>query len=151
MTSASCASVEASVFEGSWCRRRRRRGTRRPGPCSGDGASPAGPSRISPSSASLPRGDASARVAADPRGRLPAGRGATRRVEPATEASSVPHVGQDSRPYGTVPAHSGQTTRLVAKLYLQGRIGARCGPAAHRVPEAGTTRPVPPTGQVLPC
>jgi hypothetical protein len=40
--------------------------------------------------------------------------GVTRRETPTTEASSEPHSGQDSRPYGTGTPHSGQTTILVA-------------------------------------
>jgi hypothetical protein len=43
------------------------------------------------------------------------GRRDTRRVEPATDARSVPHVGHESRPYGTVALHSGQATRFAAK------------------------------------
>jgi hypothetical protein len=40
--------------------------------------------------------------------------GVTRRGTPTTEASSEPHSGQDSRPYGTGTPHSGQTTIRVA-------------------------------------
>ena len=59
--------------------------------------------------------------------------GVTRRETPTTEASSEPHSGQDSRPYGTGTAHSGQTTILVATGHTS--VTGRTGPKVDRVAE----------------